>query len=137
MEQLLPAVSSAFHTETFKSFKFILTPLLKLATHYRVQTICVSYIRSCCVTFLWSAGTLQSLLVAFVVLSRARVSYCIVHCVEPNDTYACRFLLFDKVSCVPVATPCSALQATAFRGSFHDCWSLCTSRVKLHLICIS
>jgi hypothetical protein len=41
-EQLVPVVWSALHTETFKLLKFVLTPLLKLAMHHRVQTICVS-----------------------------------------------------------------------------------------------
>jgi len=42
MEQRVPAIWSALHTETSKLLKFVLTHLLKLAMHRRVQTICVS-----------------------------------------------------------------------------------------------
>jgi hypothetical protein len=92
-----------------------------------------------------SAGIHQSLLVAFVFITNARVTYYIVHRQGLNDTNAHSFLLCNDVRLV--STDLSVIVVTyivqffvglsthtAFRDSLYDSHFL--PIVRLHLLCI-
>jgi len=119
--------------------------------HRRVQTICVSSLglavvlfKAVC-AFVMSAGIHQSLHVAFIFLTNARVSYYIVHRLGLSDTNAHSFLLCNNVRLVSTDLSVTVVAyivqffvglstRTAFRDSLYD--SNFLPIVRLHLLCI-